>query len=221
MSNEPQPKRKRMSQQRIACAALTAALAGLLVALPAAAQQDSSWDSAQRTRQSDQRDDAYSFVGPYIQAAVSIGRIDFDGSVDSDASGGFGLTGGYRLMPWIAAEAHFQLLGGEDNVELGPFERDSLFWGFTFGPKVYPFAVIENSGLPDEIQPYAFVGIGGGEIDVDGSDEESAFIGRFILGIDYWFDEHLGMFVEGGGFAFDDDDVDGVGVFSVGGSYRF
>lgn len=182
----------------------------LLLAQPAAAQTTN-----------DQRNDGYGYVGPYIQGALSIGRIDFDGGIDSEASGGFGLTAGYRALPWISGEAHFQLLGGIDNVDVGPGERDSLFWGFTFGPKVYPFAVIEDSGLPDALQPYAFVGIGGGEIDIDGGGEESAFIGRFILGFDYWLDEHLGVFVEGGGFAFDDDDVDGVGVFSVGGSYRF
>jgi len=169
----------------------------------------------------DARNDEYGYVGPYIQGALSIGRIDFDGGIDSEASGGFGLTAGYRALPWISGEAHFQLLGGVDNTDVGPSDRDSLFWGFTFGPKIYPFAVIEDSGLPDALQPYAFVGIGGGEIDVDGAGEDSAFIGRFILGFDYWLDDHLGVFVEGGGFAFDDDDLDGVGVFSVGGSYRF
>ena len=44
---------------------------------------------------------------------------------------------------------------------------------------------------------------------------------RFILGFDFWFTDHIGAFVEGGGFATSEDDVDGVGVFTVGGQYRF
>lgn len=162
------------------------------------------------------------YVGPYAQFALSIGRIDFDGNIDSDASGGFGLTGGYRALPWLAAEAHFQFLGGQENAEIGNVDRDSQFFAFTFGPKIYPFAFLDDGGgVPETIQPYGFIGIGGGEAEIDGGDDEGTFVGRFILGVDVWIDDQFGVFVEGGGFAASDDDIDGAGVFSVGGQVRF
>ena len=161
------------------------------------------------------------YIGPYAQFAFSIGRIDFDNPIDSDASGGFGLTGGYRALPWLSAEAHFQFLGGQDNAEVGFVDRDSHFWVFTFGPKVYPLALVGDTGIPNTIQPYGLIGIGGGEAEIDGGDDESTFVGRFILGVDVWIDEQIGVFVEGGGFAAEDDDIDGAGVFSVGGQVRF
>ena len=198
--------------QNRAKAIFTILIVGLasLAATPAFAQG--------RTQGSSAYDD---YIGPYAQFAVSIGRIDFDGNLDSDASGGFGLTGGYRALPWLSAEAHFQFLGGQDNVEAGNVDRDSHFWAFTFGPKFYPLGLIEGHGIPETIQPYGFIGIGGGEVEIDGGGEESTFVGRFILGVDVWFDEQLGVFVEGGGFAAEDDDVDGAGVFSVGAQIRF
>ena len=163
----------------------------------------------------------YDYEGFYGQFALSIGRIDFDGGVDSEASGGFGLTAGYRALPWLSGEAHFQFLGGQDNAEFGNVDRDSQFFAFTFGPKVYPLGLIEIEEIPNTIQPYAFIGIGGGEGKIDGGDEESSFVARFILGIDLWTTDNLGFFIEGGGFAAEDDDIDGAGVFSIGAQYRF
>jgi len=161
------------------------------------------------------------YTGPYARFSVAIGRIDFDNGIDSEASGGFGLTGGYRFLPWLSGEFDFQYLGGKDNAEVGNNDRDSEFWAFTFGPKLYPLGLVDIDGMPQNIQPYAFVGIGGGEAEIDGFPDKSTFAARFILGIDWWIDDNLGVFMEGGGFATDDDDIDGAGVFSLGAQYRF
>ena len=81
--------------------------------------------------------------------------------------------------------------------------------------------LIDVEEIPDTIQPYAFIGIGGGEGEIDGAETKSSFVARFILGIDVWATDDVGFFVEGGGFAADEDDIDGAGVFSVGAQYRF
>lgn len=172
-------------------------------------------------RQRDGEISGYEYTGPYIQGALSIGRIDFDGGIDSDASGGFAFGGGYRFLPWLSAEGHFQFLGGQENAEFGNTDRDSEFWAFTFGPKVYPLGLFDLEDVPETIQPYATIGIGGGEGEVEGVDDESSFVARFILGVDFWLTDHFGAFVEGGGYAVEDDDIDGAGVFSLGAAWRF
>ncbi|MFK7894581.1 MAG: outer membrane beta-barrel protein [Myxococcota bacterium] len=167
----------------------------------------------------------YDYTGPYAQFGIAIGRVDFDGNIDSDASGGFTMTGGYRLTPWLSAEGNFTFLGGEDNVELGSFEGDTEAWAFTFGPKIYPMALIDPDAIAHTIQPYGLIGIGGGEIEIEGRNgfesEDDSFVARFIIGVDVWATNHVGFFVEGGGFAVEEDDIDGVGIFTFGGQYRF
>ncbi len=163
------------------------------------------------------------YTGPYAQLSVSIGRIDFDvdgTDTDNKAAGGFGLTGGYRALPWLSGEFHFQFLGGNQNVKIDGNKEYGQFFAFTFGPKLYPLGLVDVDGMPENVQPYAFVGIGGGEAEIDNQDK-STFAARFILGIDWWIDDHFGLFMEGGGFATDDEDIDGAGVFSLGGQYRF
>ena len=166
----------------------------------------------------------YEYEGPYAQFGVAIGQIDFDGNnVDNNASGGFTMTGGYRFLPWISGEANFTYLGG-GSVEVGRFNvGDGSFFAFTFGPKFYPLGALRVEEIPDAIQPYGLIQIGGGRFEVDNTSrwDNSAFIARFIIGFDVWATDHLGFFVEGGGHATDEDDVDGVGIFTVGGQYRF
>jgi len=165
----------------------------------------------------------YEYEGPYAQFGVAIGQIDFDGSnVDNNASGGFTMTGGYRFLPWISGEANFTYLGG-GSVEVGRFDiGDGSFFAFTFGPKFYPLGALRVEELSDAFQPYGLIQIGGGRFEIDNTNfEESAFIARFIIGFDVWATDNLGFFVEGGGHATDEDDVDGVGIFTVGGQYRF
>lgn len=204
------------SAVRISLSILTVGLAGL-VAANASAQEARFFDG------DGVRGDDY--TGPYVQLGLAVGRVDFDGPVDSDASGGFTMTGGYRFSPWLSAEANFTYLGGEDNVELGAFEGDTEAFAFTFGPKIYPLGLIEGHGISPVFQPYGLIAIGGGEIEIDGpgglSAEEDSFIARFIIGFDLWATDRFGLFVEGGGFAVEEDAVDGVGIFTVGGQYRF
>lgn len=181
----------------------------------AAAAQDRYFD--------DESSQGYEYEGPYGQFGVAVGQIDFDGAnIDNNASGGFTLTAGYRALPWLSAEANFTYLAGGDvefrNNDIG----DGEFWAFTFGPKFYPLGAFETDAIPEFVQPYGLIAIGGGEFEIDDTSfDESAFVARFILGFDVWATDHLGFFVEGGGHATDEDDVDGVGIFTVGGQYRF
>ncbi len=166
----------------------------------------------------------YDWTGFYAQAGFAVGEINFDGPLDSDASGGVTLSAGYRVFPWLSAEGNFTYMGGGD-VELnnGADLGEGSFFAFTFGPKFYPLGAFAPDAIPHFIQPYGLVGIGGGEFDIEDStfDDESSFIARFILGIDLWATDNFGFFVEGGGHAASEDDVDGVGVFSMGGQFRF
>lgn len=171
----------------------------------------------------------YDYTGPYGQFGVAIGRIDYDDvgpfDVDSEVSGGFTLTGGYRFLPWLAAEANFTFLGGEDNVEIGSIDADSEYFAFTFGPKIYPLGAFEAEEIPHLVQPYGLIQIGGGEGEIDGpgngSVDEDSFVARFLIGFDVWATDHIGFFVEGGGHVIEEDAVDGAGIFTLGGQYRF
>ena len=165
----------------------------------------------------------YDYEGPYAQFGVSVGQIDFDGrNIDNNASGGFTLTGGYRILPWLSGEANFSYLGG-GSVEAGSRDiGNGSFFAFTFGPKIYPLGAFRIEEIPDFIQPYGLIQIGGGEFEIDDTSfEEGAFIARFILGFDVWATDNIGFFVEGGGHVTDEDAIDGVGLFTVGGQYRF
>jgi hypothetical protein len=165
----------------------------------------------------------YEYEGPFAQFGVAVGQIDFDGNnIDNNASGGFTMTGGYRFLPWLAGEANFTYLGG-GAVERGSRDiGNGSFFAFTFGPKVYPLGAFKVKQVPEFFQPYATIGIGGGEFHIEHSSfDRSGFIARFILGADFWATDHIGFFVEGGGHVTDQDHVDGVGIFTVGGQYRF
>jgi hypothetical protein len=192
-----------------------------LLAAPASLAQTQSGQKSGQKKQGSVR--GYDYEGPYAQLGVSVGQIDFDfNGVDNNASGGFTLTGGYRVLPWISAEANFTYMGG-GAVEAGSVDiGDGSFFAFTFGPKIYPLGAFKVEQIPDIVQPYALIQIGGGEFEVDHTSfDKSVFVARFMLGFDIWATDNIGFFVEGGGHATDEDDVDGVGVFTVGGQYRF
>lgn len=159
------------------------------------------------------------FEGFYAQFGASVGEIEFDGGNDVDAGGGFTMTGGYRVFPWLAAEANLSYLGGG---EVDGTNREADFFSVTFGPKLFPMGLLEEQPIPEYIQPYMLIGIGGGEYDIERSGfEQSTFIARFIFGFDLWFTDHLGSFVEGGYHVAADDDIDGTGLFTLGAQYRF
>lgn len=159
------------------------------------------------------------FTGFYGQFGVSVGEIELDGNADVDAGGGFTMTGGYRLLSWLALEGNISYLGGG---ELDGTNREVDFFSITFGPKFYPLGALREQPMLQLVQPYALVGIGGGEYDIEDTGyEESTFIARFIAGFDVWLTDHAGVFVEGGYHVAADDDIDGTGLFTVGGQYRF
>jgi len=165
----------------------------------------------------------YDYTGAYGQFGVAIGQINFDDSdIENDVSGGFTLGGGYRFLPWLAADANFTFLAGDVEIDGSSKDFDGQAFGFTFGPKIYPLGLAKVEEIPDFIQPYATIGIGGGEAEIDDTSfEEDYFLARFILGVDVWATDHFGLFVEGGGFATSDNDIEGAGIFTVGGQYRF
>ena len=204
---------KRIDPLLFACATLAMAVL-FLGAGPAAAQSGLFNESKIR---------GYDYTGAYGQFGVSIGQINFDDSdVENDVAGGFTLGGGYRFLPWLAADGNFTYMAGEVEIDGFGGDFDAEAWGFTFGPKFYPLGLAKVEGIPNFIQPYGTIGIGGGEAEIDDSDvEEDYFLARFILGVDVWMTNNVGLFVEGGGFATSEDDVEGFGIFSVGGQYRF
>jgi len=217
---------------RVLCASLI-----LLVATSAAAQTSSdsqadSWgesetDAPSKTPSQSSRgifdENAIrgyrEFEGFYAQFGASVGEIEFDGGNDVDTGGGFTMTGGYRFLPWLAAEANLSYLGGG---EVDGTNREADFFSVTFGPKLFPMGLLEEQPIPEYVQPYMLIAIGGGEYDVERTSfEESTFIARFIFGFDLWFTDHLGSFIEGGYHVAADDDIDGTGLFTIGGQYRF
>lgn len=208
-----------MTNRRLEPSLFVLIATSLLVAGAAAAETRYFEASSQR---------GYSFEGPYAQLGVSIGVIEVDfPRTDVDAGGGFTLTGGYRFLPWLSAEANFSYVGGGDlefrRREIG----DAEYFSFTFGPKSYPFGAVPESDqpIPGFIQPYALLQIGGGEVELDpdrgGTTERSAFIARFLFGVDLWMTDRVGAFIEGGYHLAADDDIDGTGLFTFGGQYRF
>lgn len=168
----------------------------------------------------------YEYTGAYVQFGPSVGQINFDGgNTDSEASGGVTLSGGYRINSWLAADANFGFLGGGDvdvnNINVG----EGQYWAITVGPKLYPLGALKAEGIAHFIQPYGLVGLGGGQLDLRDSNfpynSKDAFFARFILGVDLWATDHFGFFVEGGGLASSEDDLEGIGTFNFGGQYRF
>ena len=160
------------------------------------------------------------FEGFYGQFGASVGEIELDGSPNVDAGGGFTMTAGYRFLPWLAGEANLSYLGGG---EAGNSNNDAEYFSVTVGPKIFPFGLLEDEQpLPEAFQPYALVAVGGGQYDISRSRfERSSFIARFILGFDVWITDNIGTFVEGGYHVAGEDDVDGTGIFTIGGQVRF
>jgi hypothetical protein len=220
-------------RRAIAAMAVVSGVVGL--ALPATAQTegDQSWGSSEPSQpapsstSSQTQGQAFDesairgnkdYTGPYLQFGVSVGEID-----EADTGGGFTMTGGYRVLPWLSAEGNFTYLGGGD---ADGTSREASYFGFSFGPKIYPLGLFEDQPIPEIFQPYGLIAIGGGEYDIDDGDEESTFVARFIFGFDLWMTDNIGAFMEGGYHVFDGDelngnDIDGMGIFTVGAQYRF
>lgn len=205
---------RRIENQILASAASAAMFLLGLAAGPSAAQSDFFNES---------KITGYDYKGAYGQFGVSIGQINFDSSnIENDVAGGFTIGGGYRFLPWLAADGNFSYLAGDVEIDGFGGDFDGEAWGFTVGPKFYPLGLAKVQGIPNYFQPYATIGIGGGQAEIDDTSfDEDYFLARFILGFDLWMTNHFGLFVEGGGFATSEDDVEGAGLFTLGGQYRF
>lgn len=159
------------------------------------------------------------FTGFYGEFGAAVGRIELDGRADVDTGGGFTMTGGYRFLPWLSGEGNVTYLGGG---EIKHTNDDVDFFSITVGPKLYPMGFLDDQPIPEFVQPYALIGIGGGQYDGGSAfSEQGTFVARFIFGFDLWVTDHIGGFVEGGYHVASDSDVDGTGIFSIGAQYRF
>ncbi len=159
------------------------------------------------------------FTGAYGQFGISIGQTNGDdGLDDTEAQGGFNLNGGYRFNSWLAGEIAFIFMRGE----IEKSKNDGTYYSFTFGPKIYPVALLDPNMLPQQFQPYTTIAIGGGKYEIENTKfDEGTFIARFIFGFDYWLTDNIGAFMEGGYHVASEDDIAGTGVFTFGGQYRF
>ena len=193
--------------------ALLAALAAtLLIAGPATAQ-------------------SYDQTGPYVRGGLAFGFTNLDGpanALDPGTNVGFNLAGGFRVSPAVALEAELFYVTGGDVELAGTKLGETSVVGFTIDVKGYPMAVLAKKSLPDNLQPYARFGIGGGSGELEGSGiaagikgSEGAFLARFGGGVDYLMNEHWGVFFDGSYYASNKDIVIGTGVISFGTIYRF
>jgi len=165
-------------------------------------------------------------TGAYLNLGANIGAPDFDfAGVDGKVGGGVAFGAGYRMTKWLAAELEFDLLAGSDVKVNGSKIGDAQYWAITGNVKAYPFQAFETDVIPAWIQPYGRFGMGGGEIEIDfdnaGTRDQGTFVARFGGGIDFLLDRHWALYMDGGYHATSEDDLDGVGIFTLGAFYRF
>ena len=180
----------------------------------------------------------YGRVGPYIGAGFVYAVEDFDidenssgfsrgpgssSSLNFDDSLGYNLRAGYRVHPNVAIEGLF-----EHYVE---FEADIN--GFGRGADTLTveaeglagFANAKFFALTDALQPYASVGVGAlnGEVEVAGlSTDETEFAARFGGGVDAYVTENVYFNIEAA-YVLPTGDLDDFGIIPISGGlgYRF
>jgi opacity protein-like surface antigen len=173
---------------------LVALILGLIVALPAAAQdQQPEWD-----------DSYYPFAreGFYMGFGAQFALENFDKDppvevpgVDSDITaddgGGISLRAGYRVHPRIAAEVLFQYYWGfevRDRAGALPGVNDKFDgWTLTANAKIYP--------LLGRIQPYAVAGMGG-IVFKEKKGDDSGFVARMGGGFDVYITDRFVLDLE-------------------------
>jgi len=162
-----------MSRARIQSLAVTVVWALLAVQPLAASAQEGSADA--------------SLVGSYVGAGFSYGVQNFDRdeatNVD-DAYGGI-FWMGYRLADLWSLETQVEYLKGFDLTFAGE-DGDGQYITATVNAKFFPLATL----VPNRVEPFVFVGLGAGwiQVSVGGrSDiEEVAFLTRAGGGIDFY-----------------------------------
>lgn len=169
--------------------------------------------------------------GPYLGVGVLGGTFtqledDLDegllfGEADvQDASLGFEVYGGYRIVPNFALELEFEMLP-QTEVEVLGTESEQRVLDVTGNGKVFL--------LTERVQPYLLAGAGymNAEIEVEtilssSSETESAFVARFGGGVDIYLTESAVLSV-GADYLLPTDDLDGLDHVTYGGGlqYRF
>lgn len=169
---------------------------GLIVALPAAAQQTApqpEWDDSFYP---------YAREGTYLGLGAQFALENFDkdppvnvpGSstdLSADDGGGIEMRVGYRLHSRIAAEALFQYYWGfEVRDKAGDLagQNDKFDgWTLTANAKLYP--------LLGRIQPYALAGVGGIVFN-EKKGHDSGFVARLGGGVDLYISDRVVVDVE-------------------------
>lgn len=162
----------------------------------------------------------YDWRGPYAKLGLAIGFPDEKSSFpDVDPGAGFDLAGGWRLAPWLAAEADMNFIAGAD---VSGTSKDMQIFAFTVNAKGYPLGALQTDAIPQDFQPYVLMGLGGGEVEV-GSFDEGSFIFRIGGGVDMWFAENFGAYFDAGYQVITDDDtgLNGEGLIVLGAMCRF
>lgn len=198
-----------------ACAATLVAIASFLAA-PAGAQDHGRSGpylgagvlGGSYTQAEDDLDDALSLFG--LQGA------DVD-----DATVGFEVYGGYRIVPNFALELEFEMLPDTDISAFGT-ASDLLTLDATGNGKVFL--------LTDRIQPYLLAGVGfmhaeletEGPFGTSGTESDTDFTARFGGGVDLYLTENVVLSV-GADYLLPTGDLDGLDYVSYGGGlqYRF
>ena len=138
----------------------------------------------------------YNKLGPYLGLGATyymehFGNYDF---VQFDDTWGFNARAGWRILPYVAAEAVYEYASN--------FRADVDFPGEIGENAKIPsnvFTVNAKGILPlGRFQPYASGGIGFIHADVRDTDYEATnFAGRVAVGSDVFLTECVGLFLEG------------------------
>jgi hypothetical protein len=127
----------------------------------------------------------FSEPGPYIGGSLTGAMEYFDNDIsDEDATtGGFALKGGYRFLPWLAAELDYEYLD-EFDTKINKIDMQTLTVQGKFNP------------LAGRFQPYGMVGLGYGWADARYGGSDSDYLWRGGLGIDIYLIQMLAVFGE-------------------------
>lgn len=153
--------------------------------------------------------------GLYVQGGFVVSKTNTGGG---DANLGFDITGGYRFLPWLGADADFYWAGRDQGAV------SSRIWAITFNGKIYPMGLLSPKSF-DAFQPYAVFGMGGGGGGVKNGPSTGTFIFRMGAGLDWLMTDNFGLYSDvslhatpgfkGGG------NGGATGVFQLGAKFTF
>jgi len=189
---------------------ITGALAALLVLLPlAGAQAEEGKSKAAGTKYEAAK-------GIYLQGGWVVSKTNFNAGLDPNM--GFDITGGYRFLPWLGADADFYWAGRDQGGGL-----KTRVWAITFNGKVYPIGLFAPKML-DSFQPYVVMGFGGGGGPVKDA-TTGTFVYRLGAGLDWMLTKRLGVYTDASLHAtpgFKGGGVGGAtGVWQLGAKFNF